>query len=61
MQEDRRWNSWKYCHLKDDKDFPGGPVVQPHTSNADGVSWIPDQGIKILQAMWRSQKERREQ
>ena len=34
-------------------------MIISHTSNAEGVSWIPGQGIKILQATWYSQKERK--
>ena len=33
-------------------DFPGGPVVRPSRSNAEGVGSIPGGGAKIPHASW---------
>ena len=32
--------------------FPGGPVVEPLSSNAGGAGSIPGQGAKIPHALW---------
>lgn len=39
------------------QDFPSGTVVE--SSSARDASWIPDQGTKILHAVWFSQKEKK--
>ena len=39
-------------------DFPGGPVVRLHTSNAGGTGSITGRGSKIPHAMWCHQKKK---
>ena len=42
------------------REFPGNPVARTHTFNARGLGSIPGRGTKILQAMWYSQKKKKE-
>ena len=45
--------------IKNNEEFPGGPVVRTQRFHCPGWGSIPDQGIKILKATWCSQKKER--
>ena len=38
------------------RDFPDGPELRLHASNAGGLGSIPDWGIKIPHAIWYTPK-----
>ena len=46
--------------LKDGSgDFPDGPVIKTHVSNAGDVGLIPGRGTKIPHAEWYGQKKKK--
>ena len=40
-------------------EFPGGPVVRTPILLPGVLGSIPNQGIKVLQAVWESQKKKK--
>ena len=51
--EEIKWNHIK-CSIKtrEDRDFPGGPVVKTLPSSSGSAGSIPGQGSKIPHASW---------
>ena len=44
-------SGWDILHIKNCKDFSGGPLVKNLADNAGDTGLIPGQGTKIPQAM----------
>ena len=47
--------------LKWEGTYPGGPVVQTSSPNAEGMGSIPGQGVKISHACFMAKKPKQKQ
>ena len=54
-----QFNSKLFLKKKNKQQFPGGPVVSTPYSPAKGLSSVPGQGTKVLQAVQPKEKEKK--